>query len=122
MHLNSLKRHLLASEGGQQCLEALPKQPHSIASMPKDWQHRIGMRQKAIIIVKESMEYQSCSESRRGKGHGDGEPKTPDPMDQTVSKRQWKFAVQAWRAALTQHCLEDGRASVASTEEWQSIS
>mmetsp|Transcript_20034 Transcript_20034/g.53185 ORF Transcript_20034/g.53185 Transcript_20034/m.53185 type:complete len:322 (+) Transcript_20034:128-1093(+) len=100
-------------------------QPPDKMPMPEvseeDWQHRIEMRRKAIDVGKKTREYQWYAETKQGQSKDEPEPPTPNPADRTVSKRRWKYDVMQWRIALKQRHLDEGGASVASTEEWQSV-
>ena len=35
----------------------------------------------------------------------DDDPKTPDPFDRSISKRQWKWNVEKWRLQLKSRCV-----------------
>mmetsp|Transcript_80636 Transcript_80636/g.228425 ORF Transcript_80636/g.228425 Transcript_80636/m.228425 type:complete len:334 (+) Transcript_80636:50-1051(+) len=101
---------------------ALPGQSQMPPASEEEWQHRITMRKKAVSVGKETPEYKWLAESRQQNEEELVEPQTPDPTDRTVSKRHWKYAVQVWRSALRHRYVEECGGSVASTEEWQSIS
>lgn len=100
-------------------------QPPEKMPMPEvseeDWQRRIEMRRKAIDVGKKTREYQWYIELKQGQNKDDSEPLTPNATDRTVSKRSWKYDVMQWRIALKQRYMDEGGASVASTEEWQSV-
>jgi len=82
----------------------------------EDWQHREEKRNKAIVIVKATPEYQLWSAHAKqnpqfrsngalGLSAADAPaPRTPNAADKTISKRRWEQEVQSWRAALKQWC------------------
>ena len=72
-------------------------------------------------VGKKTREYQWYIELKQGQNKDDSEPLTPNATDRTVSKRSWKYDVMQWRIALKQRYMDEGGASVASTEEWQSV-
>lgn len=89
-----------------------------------DWQHRQEVRQRAIDVGKNTREYQWYAEHRQQQQeeeHVEGAPMTPDATDRSVSKRRWKYDVYQWRLALKQRYLEEGRGSIASAEDCQSV-
>ena len=57
---------------------------------------RHGKRADAVRVIKDS---------RKGANHH-RRPPTPDPHDQSVSKRQWERQLMEWRQALKR--LEEG--------------
>lgn len=68
----------------------------------EEWENRRATRQRAIEFGKATSEYARYSEVRM---HGEGEASglaTPDPLDRSISKRQWKYIVQQWRTKLKQ--------------------
>lgn len=63
------------------------------------WEFRQMKRKAALVTVKESPEYKRVH--RPDLDHvGEPAPKTPDPMNRGISKRQWEDDVRKWRAAL----------------------
>lgn len=83
--------------------------PNATCSLPKpsekDWLRRIEKRKAAVVIVKASQQYkayqQITSQTNLLDLHA---PRTPDPTDRAMSKRQWEEEVRLWRLALRQHC------------------
>lgn len=59
-----------------------------------EWLERLERRQRAVMIVKASDEYQACLQQ------GGPRPPTPDPMNRALSKRQWEGQVMQWRLGL----------------------
>jgi len=55
------------------------------------WQHRIDKRSRAIASLKDTDMYRLCSGTR---------PRTPDPADRALGKRQWDEVVTQWKRAL----------------------
>ena len=62
------------------------------ASPPEDTARRILKRKNAVDAIKQQPEYAECDPLVR--------PRTPDPEDLTLSKRDWEKMVQRWRADL----------------------
>eukprot|EP00933_Yihiella_yeosuensis_P045647 TRINITY_DN41043_c0_g1_i1.p1 TRINITY_DN41043_c0_g1~~TRINITY_DN41043_c0_g1_i1.p1 ORF type:complete len:334 (-),score=56.71 TRINITY_DN41043_c0_g1_i1:211-1212(-) len=106
----SCNRHRLSSD-----TQSLASELSSIAT-EEDWEHRGRVRSKAITICKQSAEYQWHTESLKD----EDEPSTPNPLDRSISKRQWKHELQRWRNAIKRRYVSEGGGSVVSTEEWQS--
>ena len=73
----------------------LQSMPLSRAAPPiasdSDWDRRHQHRIAGVGYVKSTAQYIN---------YGDGRPKTPDPMDRSLSKREWEKSVQLWRSAL----------------------
>ena len=65
------------------------------------WASRISHRSNAVDAIKRSSDYDHI-----GRLESDDQisatlrPRTPDPLDRTVSKRHWEMSVQDWRARL----------------------
>merc|ERR1719247_909512 len=82
------------------------------------WERRCATRQRAISFGKATTEYARYCEARE-LGELEGESSglvTPNPMDRTISKRQWKYIVQQWRNALKRlHGLATDGADTGST-------
>ena len=57
-----------------------------------DWTRRIQKRSEALVSIKRREEYAAVPVASR--------PKTPDPQDRAVSKRDWETSVQLWRSQL----------------------
>merc|ERR1719387_808060 len=55
------------------------------------WQHRIDKRGRAIASLKDTDMYRLCAGTR---------PRTPDPADRALGKRQWDEVVTQWKRAL----------------------
>lgn len=102
--------------------------PMEMPELSEDtWEHRCDVRQRCIAIGKATQEYSRYCKARAA-DEGVEEVSglvTPDPMDRTVSKRQWKYVTQQWRSALVRlHGLaNDGgdTGSTASADEGLSI-
>ena len=59
------------------------------------WQRRSAHRAAGVGAVKRSADYIRATEDP-----GVPRPKTPDPTDETLSKRAWERGVQQWRMGL----------------------
>jgi len=103
-------------------INALPARGQQLMpeATEEEWQHRVELREKSVSVVKATPEYRWCAEARAQSKGVDAEPHTPDPRDRTVSKRHWKYLLQQWRCAIHQLHF-DGRGSVASAEDVQSV-
>lgn len=71
----------------------------------EDWARRGEQRQMSIRITKSEPFYTrwAAERSRRlsvGEALSEDEPLTPNALDRTISKRQWKYDVQQWRLSL----------------------
>lgn len=94
---------------------------HAMPEVSEDvWHHRLEVREKALVLGKDTPEYRWYSELKQREAREDGEPVTPDPRDRTISKRQWKYTLQQWRTRLKELYCDEGHGSVDSVEEWQS--
>jgi len=82
-----------------------------------EWQHRRETRMRAILVAKNTREYQSHSRSKLDIEFSAVEPMTPDPADRSISARQWKYEVQQWRSAFAKRWEQDAHGSVVSTED-----
>lgn len=111
---------------GEQTAEQTPKRKRarpsgasaSTTEMPKateeDWNRRQDHRQAGVAAVKRSSAYQNFAARRRhGEVWGPSAPQTPDPIDQSTSKRTWESKMQQWRRDLTRYELDD-----PIEEEW----
>jgi len=74
------------------------------------WQRRAEKRQLSVTAGKATPEYAAYTENIPREHRISENPQTPDPMDRTVSKRQWDEGVRLWRLALRQWA---GRNSVS---------
>jgi hypothetical protein len=82
---------------------ACVQQPISIGCCSEDgWEKRFGKRCAAIQIVKAMPEYRGRNARGHGQGRSGSTPRTPDPFDQTISKRRWEAEVAMWRSATRQ--------------------
>lgn len=66
----------------------------------EEWENRRATRFRAIEFGKATPEYARYLEMR---ALGEAEPSglaTPDALDRSISKRQWKYIVQLWRTKL----------------------
>lgn len=75
----------------------------------EEWQRRIVSRQKGIDTGKLTPEYLWLKEQQ-----GFLLPRVPDPMDRSVSKRQWNWLVHEWRKQMLLLYTEAG--SIVSQE------
>jgi len=66
----------------------------------EEWENRRATRERAIAFGKATPEYaRYCEVLELGEPEA-SELATPDPLDRSISKRQWKYIVQLWRTAL----------------------
>jgi hypothetical protein len=74
-----------------------------------EWARRFWKRNKTIEATKAKQEYSEWAEKRQRGAPDAGSPapglqrrgpRTPDPTDQTVSKREWEKQIKSWRAEL----------------------
>lgn len=70
----------------------------------EDWKHRVEKRGRAVDMIKATPDYRAYSKARPAGERLQGEPRTPEATDRTVSKRRWEQEVQQWRAGLRQWC------------------
>jgi len=79
---------------------------HTKSEMPElsqeDWENRCATRHRAIEFGKATPEYARYCEARAAGEADESGLMTPDPLDRSVSKRQWKYIVQQWRNELKQ--------------------
>jgi len=68
----------------------------------EEWENRRATRQRAIEFGKATSEYARYSEVRMLSEAEASGLATPDPLDRSISKRQWKYTVQQWRTKLKQ--------------------
>lgn len=90
---------------------------------PEDLETRRASRERSIAFGKTTPEYARYREVHaRDEVEGSGLA-TPDPLDRSISKRQWKYIVQKWRTALKQLYGSDGgdTGSTVSADEGLSI-
>jgi len=66
------------------------------------WQRRAEKRQLSVTAGKATPEYAAYTAAIPQEHRTSENPRTPDPMDRTVSKRQWDEGVRLWRLALRQ--------------------
>merc|ERR1712039_379949 len=67
----------------------------------EDWQRRIQHRSAAVHYIKSTATYQKLAVAReQGLAEAATRPRTPDPTDRSVSKRDWEKSVQKWRSEL----------------------
>jgi|EP00927_Polykrikos_kofoidii_P073205 hypothetical protein len=71
----------------------------SIATPEDGRDRRFEKRRAAITIVKSMPEYNALREHRQRESSLGILPLTPDPTDQTISKRRWEAEVAIWRNA-----------------------
>ena len=69
----------------------------------EDWKRRIEHHTAAVDYIKTTSQYSRFAADReKGVEKDKTRPKTPDPEDRTVSKRDWEKSVQRWRMDLQQ--------------------
>jgi len=66
------------------------------------WQRRSEKRQLSVTAGKATPEYGAYTAVIPREHRTSENPQTPDPMNRTVSKRQWDEGVRLWRLALRQ--------------------
>jgi len=66
------------------------------------WQRRSEKRQLSVTAGKATPEYADYTAVIPREQRTSENPQTPDPMDRTVSKRQWDEGVRLWRLTLRQ--------------------
>merc|ERR1719221_1833168 len=71
------------------------------------WAVRLQTRNGGVAIIKASPEYRMMQESyhaeRRRNGRAQPRPRTPDPYNRKLSKRQWETEVKVWRHAVKKY-------------------
>ena len=67
-------------------------------SQPDVWQRRCRHRLAGVAAVKRSSEYINVLMNEAE--HSLARPSSPDPHDESLSKRQWERGMQAWRTQL----------------------
>jgi hypothetical protein len=67
-------------------------------SQPDVWQRRCRHRLAGVAAVKRSSEYINVLMDEAE--HSLARPSSPDPHDESLSKRQWERGMQAWRTQL----------------------
>lgn len=74
--------------------------------MEEVWRHRCLHRQDGVCAVKRSVHYTILEAAQVQR------PKSPDPQDRTVSKRDWERSVQRWRFGLAVGCAALSRDAI----------
>ena len=71
-------------------------EPHEVTeSTEEQWQRKLAKRKGAVFEIKRTPKYlhsTHCNSAAR--------PRTPEPWNRSVSKRQWETSVRNWRTAL----------------------
>jgi len=68
---------------------------------PEEWERRNRKRTASVAAIKAMPEYDQVVQLRaRGEMKQEDLPLTPDPDDETTSKRSWETSVMQWRSAL----------------------
>ncbi len=69
-----------------------------------EWQRRENKRREGVAAVKRTEPYVISAQFPKGGGGNPGgsRPRTPDPTDHTISKRDWEKGVQKWRKELAE--------------------
>jgi len=71
------------------------------APIPEEWERRNRKRTASVAAIKAMPEYEQVVQLRaRGEMKQEDLPLTPDPDDETTSKRSWETSVMQWRSAL----------------------
>ncbi|CAE7941489.1 unnamed protein product [Symbiodinium sp. KB8] len=68
----------------------------------EEWKQRSDKRSKAVAQCKALPEYQRLKRL----GSSDEEPRTPNALDRSLSKRRWKFLLQQWRSEIQKLATE----------------
>lgn len=71
----------------------------------QEWEQRTGKREKEVQTIKSMQSYRLYVEVFPQDHREDDDPKTPDPFDRSISKRQWKWNVEKWRLQLKSRCV-----------------
>jgi len=71
------------------------------------WQRRAEKRQLSVTAGKATPEYGAYTAAIPREHRTSESPRTPDPTDRTVSKRQWDEGVRLWRLALRQWAVKN---------------
>ena len=67
------------------------------------WERRLAKRTDAVNRMKQLEIYRLMSEADDG-----GAPRTPDPRDRSLSKRQWEDNVFKWKKDMYTYCEDHG--------------
>merc|ERR1712037_1036962 len=82
---------------GRPCEESGAASGQIPEASEEQWQHRAEMRRKSVALVKSTCAYEWYSLAKPQRAMENCEPSTPDAMDRTISKRQWRCNVERWR-------------------------
>lgn len=74
----------------------------------EQWQHRAEMRRTSVALVKATSVYEWYNMAKPRETWDKCEPMTPDPLDRTISRRQWRGNVERWRQLLQELYMEEG--------------
>lgn len=74
----------------------------------EEWQHRQEKRERQVRNVKNHADYLAFTKAREEEKEHLNQPRTPNPRDREISKRQWEYQVQQWRAHLSRWCADRG--------------
>ena len=80
------------------------------------WPRRHKKRVRAVQAIKAKPEYQAVAAVRAQGAVPNSAPRTPDPNDNTVSKRSWEAQVTTWRRGLRGY---SNQGAEATTPTWQ---
>lgn len=70
-------------------------------ALPEEWERRHRKRTASVAAIKAMPEYYQVVQLRaRGEMKQEDLPLTPDPDNETTSKRSWETSVMQWRSAL----------------------
>lgn len=89
------------SGGGQERKHSVgdSQQSWSIAAPEEGCDRHFAKREAEIEIAKSMPEYQALMRIRQRESSLGVHPPTPDPADETISKRRWEAEVAIWRTA-----------------------
>lgn len=66
----------------------------------EEWQHREERRMKDVEREKSYPDYEQYLKLVPKESRDDTCPKTPDPKDRSISKRQWKTITDTWKQGI----------------------
>ena len=82
--------------------------PSCTEASEEHWKCRQERRQAGVTFVKRSSAYRKFVVKRRcGELSSAAAPRTPDPTEQTLSKRTWESTMKQWRWDLSSYELDE---------------
>mmetsp|Transcript_16579 Transcript_16579/g.33624 ORF Transcript_16579/g.33624 Transcript_16579/m.33624 type:complete len:250 (+) Transcript_16579:59-808(+) len=92
-----------------------------VPEVPEEtWRHRGQQRRKELATLEARVRALSLGVCDQDCCVDDVDAARPDPEDRSMSRRQWKRAVDAWfKMLLGKYCPESGRTTAASIDETQ---